>query len=121
MSYSISCLLLTKPHRIVSKMQDRFKDIVKLCTLPDAGIKAEAVKNITYFQCGLNGEFKEATVQCAAFCKLISDFTQTQQALSINNEVITERLTDVDIALGIYLTLIVTNCPGGRTYLNLCT
>ena len=95
---------------------DRFKVIVNLCSLPDAEIRSEAEKLITAFPRDFSNVLIEEIVQFAAFAKLRSCLTPSQQALLLHDEGLADTFPNVNVALRIYLSMMVANCSGERSF-----
>ena len=99
-------------------MYDRFKVVVNLCTLSDAEIKTEVEKLASAFPKYFNDSsvFAEEIIQFAAFAKLRSCGTPSQQAILLHDEGLADTFPSVNVALRIYLSMMVTNCSGERSF-----
>ena len=91
---------------------DRFKVVVNLCTLSDAEIKTEVEKLASAFPKDFSDSsvFAEGIIQFAAFAKLRSCVTPSQQAILLHDEGLADTFPSVNVALRIYSSMMVTNC-----------
>ena len=88
---------------------DRFKVVVNLCTLSDAEIKTEVEKLAS----------AEEIIQFVAFAKLRSCVTPSQEAILLHDEGLADTFPSVNVALRIYLSMMVTNCSGKTSFTKL--
>ena len=99
-------------------MHDIFKVVVNLCTLSDAEIKTEVEKLASAFPKDFSDSsvFAEEFIQFAAFAKLRSCVTPSQQTILLHDEGLADTFPSVNVALRIYLSMMVTNCSGERSF-----
>ena len=60
--------------------------------------------------------FAEEIIQFAAFAKLRSYVTPSQQAILLHDEGLADTFPNVNVAFRIYLSMMVTNCSGERSF-----
>ena len=60
--------------------------------------------------------FAEEIIQFAAFAKLRSCGTPSQQAILLHDEGLADTFPSVNVVLRIYLSMMVTNCSGERSF-----
>ena len=60
--------------------------------------------------------FAEEIIKFAAFAKLRSCGTSSQQAILLHDEGLADIFPSVNVALRIYLSMMVTNCSGERSF-----
>ena len=99
-------------------MYDRFKIVVNLCTLSDDEIKTEVEKFVSAFPKDFSDSsvFAEEVIQFAAFPKIRSCVTPSQQAILLHDEGLSDTFPNVNVAFRIYLSMMVTNCSGERSF-----
>ena len=99
-------------------MYDRFKGVVNLCALSDAEIKTEVEKLASAFPKDFSDSsvFVEGIIQFAAFAKLGSCGTPSQQAILLHDEGLADTFPSVNVALRIYLSMMVANGSGERSF-----
>ena len=79
-------------------------------------IRSEAEKLITAFPRDFSNVLIEEIVQFAAFAKLRSCLTPSQQAVLLHDEGLADTFPNVNVALRIYLSMMVANCSGERSF-----
>ena len=99
-------------------MYDRFKIVVNLCTLSVAEIKTAVEKLASAFPKDFSDSsvLAEKIIQFAAFAKLGSCGTPSQKAILLRDEGLADTFPSVNVALRIYLSMMVTNCSGERSF-----
>ena len=99
-------------------MYDRFKVVVNLCTLSDTEIKTEVEKLASAFpkDFSYSSVFAEEIIQFAVFAKLRSCVTPSQQEILLHDEGLADTFPSVNVVLRIYLSTMVTNCSGERSF-----
>ena len=102
-------------------MYDRFKVVVNLYSLSDAEIKTEVEKLASAFPKDFreSSVFAEEIIQFVAFAKLRSCVTPSQEAILLHDEGLADTFPSVNVALRIYLSMMVTNCSGKRSFTKL--
>ena len=76
----------------------------------------EAKNLSSAFPQDFSGVYTEKIVLFAAFTKLNSSLTPSQQAVLIHNEGLADTFPGVKVALRIYLSMIVTSSSGERSF-----
>ena len=95
---------------------DKFKLVVNLCEMDDEEIRNEAGKLVLAFPNDFTEVLADESIQFAAFSKLRSCLTPSEQAFMLYEEGIADTFPSMNVALRIFLSMMVTSCSGERSF-----